>query len=176
VFLHVRVPSCLCAAVDPSRRLLPLTVAAMRNFRAGLKAVVVHQVDICTGDCSIAVWRSGRRGNWILCVLVVCFLVPKETKCNLKPGWAGWVVGWLYPSPISPNTHHTWTHTHTHTHTRHAATYGSHKFSYRLAGFLDNPGNTLLCSTLCNFCGFLQHRVRPEWCTVRHALLQVHSV
>lgn len=35
--------------------------------------------------------------NWIYRVLVVCFLVPKETECNPKPGWAGWIS----PSPNS---------------------------------------------------------------------------
>ena len=83
-------------------------------------------------------------GNWIHRVLVVCFLVPKETKCNLKPGWAGWISGCTYPSPIYS--------THTHTHCtkaplHHSATYGSHKASYRLAGFADNPGNTLGSTT-----------------------------
>lgn len=72
-----------------------------------------------------------QRSNWIFRVLVVCFLVPKETKCNLKPGWAGWIAGWMYPSPTSL------------TRTVHSTTYGSHKVSYRLAGFPDNPGNTL---------------------------------
>lgn len=53
----------------------------------------------------------GQRSNWIHRVLAVCFLVPKETKCNLKPGWAGWIAGWMNPSPTSLKIH---THTHTH--------------------------------------------------------------
>lgn len=48
----------------------------------------------------------GRTSNWILGVLVVCFLVPKETKCNLKPGWAGWITGFMYPSPMSLKNKH----------------------------------------------------------------------
>lgn len=90
-----------------------IIISTIRN----INIVFTYLVNIHTVSCCIAMWRPanvgfGQCSNWILWVLVVCFLVPKETKCNLKPERADWITGCTYPSLFSlkKQTHAECTH------------------------------------------------------------------